>query len=285
MNESPQWQPPQSGVGPTSGQFPVAPPAQQPTTGGYPMPAMPPQPTTGGYPVPVYGQQPPMQYAALPQHPKSLGGLATALTVLLSITGALSVLVAIASFNRASIIGDVTSVNVSLSEVDDADKFIQGSAGLMLVLVLATAVVWMIWQFRYAENAELYGARDGLGKGWAVGGLFIPLGNVILPQLQLANSAKFSERTGSVPPLVIIWWIAYDTWFLLFGISSGMRPDESEARGSTFTTVVDRFQAADVMTGIASLIGVAAAVIAILMVRGLSARQLPTLAAPAPAAW
>ena len=45
----------------------------------------------------------------------------------------------------------------------------------------AIGVVFIIWQFRHAKNAQVLGARGGLGPGWAIGGWFIPLANYVLP--------------------------------------------------------------------------------------------------------
>ena len=93
-------------------------------------------------------------------------------------------------------------------EVTDADALAAGAAGLYLLAFLATIVLWMIWQYRFAKNAEALGKRDGLGAGWAIGGWFIPSANLVLGPLQLAQSAKASDPDappgqGRVPGILV----------------------------------------------------------------------------------
>ncbi|MEY2406482.1 MAG: hypothetical protein QOG39_1398, partial [Acidimicrobiaceae bacterium] len=139
-------------------------------------------------------------------------------------------------------------------------------------------VVWVIWQFRFATNARALRGNYGLAPGWAIGGWFIPLGNFVLPQLQLFQAAKASApdlppghpaAAGTAPASVPAWWIAYDVGAILFSIGSISRPSRN-----SFDFDLDKFIRADRVTGFACLIYVVAAVIAIVMVRSLSDSQM-----------
>ncbi|MEY2460078.1 MAG: hypothetical protein QOG30_1908 [Acidimicrobiaceae bacterium] len=244
------------------------PPPQQPWA---PQPAGAPYPATA-YGTPGYGYAPAAQV-------KPLKGLATAVAVLVGLTGLVAVWAAIALFHRASVASDFTGFGgVTLQDLRDADSQVSGAVGLLGFALIATGVVWVIWQFRFATNARALRGDYGLAPGWAIGGWFIPLGNFVLPQLQLFQAAKASApdlapgqpaAAGTAPASVPAWWIAYDLGAILFSIGSISRPSRN-----SFDFDLDKFIRADRVTGFACLIYVVAAVIAIVMVRALSDSQM-----------
>lgn len=205
---------------------------------------------------------------------RSLGGVATALTILLGIAGAASLLVSAAFFNRSSVIDDPFSL--TQQEADDADGFVAGSFGLYILVAIAVVVLWLVWQFRHAKNAEALGKRDGLGAGWAIGGWFIPLGNLVLGPLQLFQSAKWSDTTappgqGRVPGALVLWWVLFVVQGL-FGFAGGFQPDEANTLAE-----LDDLQSQDRVAGLGALVTAAAAVAAIVMVRQVTQRQRDAL--------
>ena len=148
--------------------------------------------------------------------------------------------------------------------------------------LIATGVLWIIWQFRFGKNAQALRGNYGLAPGWAIGGWFIPFGNFVLPQLQLFQAAKASDpdlpagqpaAAGSVPSIVIGWWVAYDVAGLLFSVGSFTRPNDN-----TLDFDIDKFIRADRLSAVAALVYVAAAVLGILTVRALSERQTRAMA-------
>src|SRR5262245_14862724 len=53
--------------------------------------------------------------------------------------------------------------------------------GLVLVY---TAVVFIVWLYRARRNLAIWGILGlGWGPGWAIGGWFIPLANLLIPKL------------------------------------------------------------------------------------------------------
>jgi hypothetical protein len=237
-----------------------------------PPPSQPYAPPPGGYAA-GYGYGYPAGPAA---RPRSLGGLATALTVLFVIGAVASLALAGARLSRASLLDDPASI--SFDEATAADDRVAAASSVYGLCCIALAVLWIIWQFRHAKNAELLGQRDGLGAGWAIGGWFIPIGNFFLPVMQLRHSAKASDPDappgrGRVPAVVSIWWA---TWLvqLAIGLASG-----SYAVGvgtnnrQAFDTTPTDLRRIDRMNGVALLINVVAAILAILVVRTLTERQ------------
>jgi hypothetical protein len=200
---------------------------------------------------------------------RPLGGLSTALTVLLFLCGVAATATSFALFNRASLLDDLPAH--SLTELQDADDVVVGVGVSLIVLFVVTGIVWVIWQHRHAKNARLLGQREGLGPGWAIGGWFVPIGNFFLPQMQLAQAAKVSDSDsstgGRVPPVLVVWWV-------LFGVL-GLAGRAFENGGEELTELsdVDQFRSEDQTAAVLMLLVVAAAVTATLMVRSLTAKQ------------
>jgi hypothetical protein len=200
-----------------------------------------------------------------------LNGLATALTVLLVLTMLAALAAAAALFNRASLLDDLFST--SFQEVQDADDAVAGTIVLFALLFVATGIVWIVWQFRHAKNARLLGQSDGLGPGWAIGGWFIPFGNLVLPQLQLLQAAKATDgggrAGGQAPPVVIVWWVL----FVISGLVGGFNRNSSDTDVFDDANDIEQFQTNDQVAAVGMLLFVVAGVAAIVMVRRLTARQ------------
>ena len=55
-------------------------------------------------------------------------------------------------------------------------------SALWLALFVATATVFIIWQFRSAKNNEVLGRiHPRYTPGWSIGGWFIPFANLVIP--------------------------------------------------------------------------------------------------------
>lgn len=220
---------------------------------------------------------------------RSLAGLATALTVLLALVALVELWTAQALLRRAGLFDDAANgILVGFEEGTDADDRVR--AGLLghFFGFVAIAVVFITWQFRHAKNAEVLGARGGLGPGWAIGGWFVPLGNYVLPAVQLHQSSRASDLEGRQAGrgrgsgLVVLWAILFAMASLTFLVGSGQAPTDEEIGRST----VEYFEAAgssDRTEGIGMGMYAIAAVAAILMVRSLSAKQSEAYAAMATA--
>ena len=272
--------PPPPGDFPPPSGFPAPPPPQpappqQPPTAPPPTwqtPAPPPQAPLPPPPAGYYSQQAGYGYAAGGggPAPQPLGGLATALTILLVLAAIAELIAAAAFFNRAAVL----DTNFDFQDLSDADDAVGGAFLFVILAFLACGILWMIWQYRHAKNAVALGQQGGLGPGWAIGGWFVPLGNFVLPQLQLTQAAKASDPdappgAGRVPPIVMIWWGLFVLQAIV-GAASGRfgANDDFDSFDS-----IDDFQSADRIAGVGSLIAAFAAVVALLVVRSLSARQ------------
>lgn len=81
--------------------------------------------------------------------------------------------------------------------------------GFALVVLVVGGVTFLVWLYRARVNVEGSDVRQRLGTGWTVGAWFVPLANVVLPLMVVADvwraSAPVQQRgTG----LVDAWWAA-----------------------------------------------------------------------------
>jgi hypothetical protein len=106
---------------------------------------------------------------------RSLAGLATALTVLLAVIMLVSLGHGAAQMNRASALEDYVDGPGTYRAVESAEAAVGATAALYLVGVLATGIVFIVWQHRHSTNARALRGPSGLGPGWAIGGWFIPV--------------------------------------------------------------------------------------------------------------
>ena len=223
----------------------------------------------------------PYAYALTPMPPmRSLKGLALALTILFAVI-AVADLAALAAYaNRAALIGDVQDnpLSVDPQELLDADDLVATASGFHFLTVLALAVVFIIWQWRHAKNAETLGVRGGLGPGWAIGGWFIPLANFVLPGVQMFQSSKGSDvqarRTGRKAKgagIIIAWAIVFG--FGALGLSAGSDFGSTDESGFIDDADLTELESDDNNSAVGFGFMVVAAVLGIALVRTLTGRQ------------
>jgi Domain of unknown function (DUF4328) len=216
-----------------------------------------------------------------------LKGLSVALTVLLPVAAVAALVGAMTAFYRATVMSDLPN-RLFTSDVQDADDAVGAGVGFFVIVSVATGIVFVIWQFRHAKNAERLAGRLPLSAGWAIGGWFIPVGNYVLPELQLYRSAAASDPdspppNGKAPGIVLWWWVLFAAAGLLFLIGRLLHPSDSDVNLFNLQDKADQFATADRIMAIGLLLMIPAAVVALVMVRQLSDRQATALRrAPAP---
>ncbi len=232
--------------------------------------------TSWGAPVAAPGAPPSMM--------RSIGGLASSLTVILWITVAVSAFGVFAFLNRAAVASDILDFDFSdggfgrvidlEQRSDDADTYAGVARIGMLVCSIAILVLLIIWMWRVAKNAELSGRdRPRFSPGWTIGGWFIPFANFVIPVLVMQDLWRASDPTvlrgdsdwrrtkGSA--LVGIWWAAHLVAVFRFASAS-----ESDSRSD-----LENLRRADNLAAFGSVAAIAAAVLLVLVVRGITRRQ------------
>ncbi|KWT58422.1 hypothetical protein ADL21_29555 [Streptomyces albus subsp. albus] len=219
--------------------------------------------------VPPYDGFPPTGGPAL----RPTKGLATAVTVLLYAVIATDLFALGADFTMRALLSDLASV--SKQEADRADDLYALAAVIQGGVLIATAVAFIIWFHRSRVNAEHY-TRDvcTLGRGWAIGSWFVPIGNLWLPyrvaketwQASAQSAPDGSWRTVSMAP-VRAWWTLWVVSLVVGRIGNTLYEKAQ---------LPDTLRQAVSVVALSDLLDAVAAVLAILFIRKLTRmQQLP----------
>lgn len=196
-------------------------------------------------------------------------GLATAVVVLLGVVAATDLFAVYADLNVYSLMSDAMSA--SQSDLDRGDSLFALAGALQTLAILAAGVVFIIWFHRVRSNAEVF-AQDvcTMGKGWAIGSWFIPIGNLWLPHRVARQTWHASTPQPADPGQQIshrpvnAWWI---TWLVavLIGRAGAKMYDKA--------VTPDALKQAVSIVVIGDVLDIAAAALAILFVRKLTGMQ------------
>ncbi|MFJ3581498.1 DUF4328 domain-containing protein [Streptomyces sp. NPDC090127] len=194
-------------------------------------------------------------------------GLSYAVVALLGANIAFDVLLAV--FEIRVLLADETA--------GQADPAVFGSLNLNVAysmaftLYVATGVVFIVWFHRLRKNAGVWAPDlQGRGPGWAVGGWFIPIGNLWIPRETAADIWRASrmtpyaaDRKGELA-LLNSWWAVWVAVMIVGRVGALMY------RGAE---TADTFVAAARVSLLGYVLDIVAAVLAILFVRRLTSMQ------------
>ena len=108
----------------------------------------------------------------------------------------------------------VTDSSNDQGAILDVTEDVAGVATLFLVAYVASAVAFLMWQFRVSGNLLRFGASNQrFSSGWGVVTWFIPIVNFFLPYQVLAEIWRGSTATeqeswdkSPVPAVLGVWW-------------------------------------------------------------------------------
>jgi hypothetical protein len=213
-----------------------------------------------------------------------VGGLATALTVLLGvvIVGQIASVATLPGAIDAS--KDFLAADGAISDDDFTEKLMPtfGAAALVGFATLATAIVTIIWLYRIASNHRALGRQVTFGPGWAIGGWFLPPGLWLIPTLLTREHWKAAEPTSPPgsdtwratpePPLVWVWFALFGPISLILSFAGGGSSFGS-GFGGDVEDAAESFVDAGSLGTVAGLVTVGAAIAWLLVVRGLTRRH------------
>lgn len=165
---------------------------------------------------------------------------------------------------------------VTLAEATASDNRVALSVRLWLVLLVATIVVWLIWQHRAHANLKALGTELEYSPGWAVGFWLIPIANLWKPfqvnrELWKASGDVNDWRSQRTWPVLGWWWASW--------ISAGVLGRVAAAARESAGTPME-IRSADIVDLLSTAVVVASAVLAILLVRSVIERQDRLAAVP-----
>ena len=225
----------------------------------------------------------PAGWGAPPAMMRSIGGLASSLTVVLWITVAVSVFEAVAFVNRITVINDLLDFRGGFSGYydlvqrgQDADDLVSVASGLGALCSLVILVLLIIWMWRVAKNALDAGRTNPrFAPGWTIGGWFIPVANLVIPGLILQDLWRGSDpsiergdpmwRLRATGSALVGWWWAM--WVL--GVFTTVRIIGDGNDRDYF----ERLRLWDSVSAGGQLVRIAAAILLMLVVRRITRRQ------------
>ena len=151
----------------------------------------------------------------------SVGGLGTAVSILICLVALGSALFAVSDWYTYRVVKDYVEGSVKDPDrLDRADLVAGAAANGFLLALLVAGVVFIVWLWRVRSNAELFCAgRHRRGRGWVIGGWFCPVVNFWFPKQIVDDVIAASDpRTPPQIPdlrgirgngLVVAWWL---TW-------------------------------------------------------------------------
>jgi hypothetical protein len=213
---------------------------------------------------------------------------------MLWVAAGIAVIGVVAFVNRIAVVDDLLDPDGSdefldlARRADDADTFVTVVVVMTLLAMLTIFVLLVIWMWRAAKNNEVLGRTNPrLSSGWAIGAWFVPLANLVMPLLVMLDLWRGSDpasppgdplwRTRSASPLVGWWWGLYLASILKFGFGSG---DDGTISSRS---ELESLRTQDQLAVFGMTATVAAAILLILVVRRITARQAILLGGHPPA--
>ncbi len=195
----------------------------------------------------------------------TVSGLARAAILLLVATIALYIVAVVSDLSQLELhIQIEEGREISEAEIESNDNRQELIGNLQSLLILPTAVVFLMWIYRAHRKLPALGARElRFTPGWAVGWWFIPIFNASRPHQIVREIWRASDpavtdalgwRQAPSSPLIGWWWALFLVSFMHFAIG-----DTALGRGG-FIIVSD-------------LSGIVGAFLAILLIRRIDARQ------------
>lgn len=198
----------------------------------------------------------------------SIPRLALAAQVLLLVTGAVYLAtIAVELFGISAVtryLGGDASASPLLTTYD---QFTLVVSILGLLVLIATAVVWVVWQFRVARQLPGLTRRSA---GWHAGSWFIPVVSLFFPYQNVSDLWRAIGLTR--PSWLIVWWLLWVVGNAVLQIS---------ARVYQFAQSLDVYLVSMMVGLVGDILMLAAAPLAVLVVRGITRGLLARPAASA----
>jgi uncharacterized protein DUF4328 len=166
---------------------------------------------------------------------------------------------------------------ITASEVASNDSRQQLIGILQIAVYIAAAVTFLMWLSRSYKNLPaLSGSRGTYAPGWAIGAFFVPFLNLVRPfqivrelwHLSDSSSIVTTVRTEGqklpTPPIVGWWW---GVWLVAGFLGQALW------RFSWRATTLQGILTAGYIAIASEVAGIAAALLAISLVRSIDARQ------------
>lgn len=170
---------------------------------------------------------------AYPYSPSGLHVLGRWAQGLLFATGALFAITGLVGLNAWRVYGDFVAGTTTTTASMSADDGYWGMVGLSYVVMFATAVVFIVWMYRYwGQLVAVKGTASRHGRGWTIGGWVVPVANLWIPKQMMDDYWRHTGTSAPrglkepVSPLLHLWWAAWLVGAVLQQVSGAMEPGD-----------------------------------------------------------
>ncbi|RAJ50907.1 uncharacterized protein DUF4328 [Streptomyces sp. PsTaAH-130] len=185
-------------------------------------------------PMPVPPQPAPPLAPSYGHLPRSPAGLGLAAAVLLGLVAAADLFACLADQMEVNAAQDMIGGGIGQGMIDrahHADTFYNAASVAQGITLVATVAVYLCWLWRVRTNAEVFAPHGHrMKRGWAIGGWFVPIGNLWLPRRVVVDVWRASVPPGArvrTTP-VNAWWTLW-VLSLLLGRFAGRQYDDAHA--------------------------------------------------------
>jgi hypothetical protein len=167
------------------------------------------------------------------------------------------------------LVADLAAGRVRLSAIVRSDDRIRVVAVLELITFAIAMVLFLMWFHRCYTNLAALGSGRRYSPGWSVGYWFVPVLNLVRPkqmadEMWVASDPQFSG-SASVPGFVHAWW---GCWILGNVLAFGAIQVRNVEHPS-----LDTVKTSSLVLAASAALTVVATILAIQVVRGITARQ------------
>ncbi len=202
-------------------------------------------------------QEPALLPRQQPASTNAIAKLAMATQVLLIVCGVMSVAtIGIETFGISAATAFLNGDNAAIDLLDMYDQSTSVVSILSSLSFLATAVLWLIWQYRAAKQVT---GRTRRSAGWHVGSWFVPIISLWFPYQNISDLWRAVGRTR--PSWQIIWWLLYVVSNFFIGQSTRLYLAAED---------LEQFRVAMSMSIAGEILLLAAAPLAWLVIRGIT---------------
>ncbi|MFC1865572.1 DUF4328 domain-containing protein [Chloroflexota bacterium] len=135
-----------------------------------------------------------------------------------------------ADYSQVQLVGRaINGQAVTLFEAAVNDNNLLLTWGVQIIIFGITVIALLMWVHRVYRNLQSLGADNLMfSPGWAVGGFFIPIWNLLHPFLVVREIWKASDpsiaindslawKNASLSCLATFWWLLFvASWFIVF---------------------------------------------------------------------
>lgn len=202
-----------------------------------------------------------------PRPYRSLGGAARITVIALAFGAVIDAFVAVHAMVDAQLMGRLSGdpTSVGHGRVVLSDTLRSTGALLQAIAFVATIVVFLVWFHRANRNLPALGARPRYGAGWATASWFVPIAALFIPKRATNDLYRAGGRDDGYPRIIDLWWAVWLVTSVFWRLATRVWPASSPSLAD--------IRSADYAALVSCLLSVAAAVLAIRVVRLITHRQ------------